>query len=746
MRAYIFSDAAITPKALDIIKHAKGLALGEGVEIDLRPVPEDRPLHSGATVLAFGKYRPMGAERVVPAPSVPQILTKADILTRLCNVFTLLAQPPVLPEFTYHVVDEAEAKALLARRDEVFAFDIETSGDIKADLKDPSRIITISINDGETSYVIPEELCPVLYSDVIAFLEGGNGIVTVNGMFDLGYYPDASVPVDAHFDAQIAHYVLFPAAGEHGLKPVTKKYFGFEDWDEETEKYRVKANYEEPWRKEDGSWADAREYSKGSGFERIPREILYYYAGFDTYATWHWYLRMKEMLAADPDAMTAFRHLMRASQMYMEVEAGGYRMDVPYMRDLSAELHTDKIEAEEKLNQIAGREINPRSPQQVKRWFAEMGLPLPSTDEDTMKKVIETAAPYRYEQQPSGSTDLVLAGQQIALLKEQTPEMLARTIGEFAEQLLVCRGIAKNLGTYVDGYRKQLHGDRAYPGFKLTASTTGRIGGAGPSLLTLPRDKWAKRMVLPDEGQVLVGADLSQAELRVMAVESMDPWLIAAFQPGAGDFFDLLLGQAYPDIDWVDLHARVSAHTATEDETNFYNNKRAGMKGVVYGASFNRQVRAIAAALKIPMSEAQQLMDAFIRPGSPFDLWRQDIGERAVSGGEIVTRFGRHFQSELVTKRNRQSVINSATAFTSQSTANDICIMAAYTAKPKLEAIGHRLVSTIHDAIYSSGPQETKDEAGKILTETLAWAGREVYGDVVPFDADWGWGLTMAEI
>ena len=720
MRAYFASEDPITPRALEVISHAKRLALGD-TEIDLRPVPE-RVLPAGATVLAFGKYRPQGLERVVPAPSIAQVTTKADILTRLCNVFTLLAQPPELPPFRYEVLYDIHAiEALLARRGEVFAFDYETSGDVSVDLPDYSQVITVSINDGHTSYVIPEEMCQAVYHEVNGFLEG-NGIVGVNLKFDLSYNPDARVP--NAFDCMLAHYVLFPAAGEHGLKPVTKKYFGFEDWDEPGKKYTPKASYAEAWQGEDGAWADAREYSSGSGFERIPRAMLYEYAGFDTYATWHWYLRMKEMLAADPDAMKAFVHLMKCSEMFMDVERGGYRLNVLYVKELSAELHTEKIAAEEKLNLIAGREVNPRSPKQVKTWFADLGVDLPSTDEKTLTEYIETSG---------GAEDPIEA------------EENANAV-DFARQLLVCRGIAKTLGTYVDGYLKQSIDGRCYPGFKLSASTTGRIGGRGPSLLTMPREKRLKRMVLPDEGHVMVGADLSQAELRVMAVESMDPWLIEAFQPGAGDFFDRLLGQAYPDKDWTTLHEAVGEHTATEDESNFYNNKRASMKGVVYGVSFGRGVKAIAAALKIPVHEAQILVNAFIRPGSEFDLWREDITARALSGGEIVTRFGRHFQSELVTNRNKVNVVNGALAFTSQATANDICLMAAYTVKPKLEVIEYRLMSTLHDAHYASGPEEAKDEAGRLLVETLAWAGREVYGDIVPFTADWGWGQSMADV
>jgi DNA polymerase I-like protein with 3'-5' exonuclease and polymerase domains len=263
-------------------------------------------------------------------------------------------------------------------------------------------------------------------------------------------------------------------------------------------------------------------------------------------------------------------------------------------------------------------------------------------------------------------------------------------------------------------------------------------------MLTIPREKRLKKMVkVSAPGRVIVGADLSQAELRVMALESHDEWLISAFQPGAGDFFDLLLAQAYPERDWFELHARQADH---DDPGNFYTDKRAAMKGVVYGKSFGRGDKAIAAALKITLREAQRLSEAFIRPGSAFAMWREEIEFRALNGLDIVSPFGRHFQSELVTRANRQSVINSALSFTSQTTANDICLSAALALDPQLAQYDAWLLGTIHDAIYPEAPEEHAEAVGELTAKCLREAGRAVYGDLVPFDSDWGSGKNLAEI
>lgn len=717
MRVYLSSNDVVTPACLEILSRVKNATIPD-IELEFSKIVGDE-LPPNATVFAMGSYARIGDERVVPAPSVAQCLTKPDILTRLGTAFRLLATPPELPEFEYTVIDDVSdaIEFVDGISDRQAVFDIETAGDISVDKVDRTRIISIAITAGGMNYVFAENVCQSLgfYGAFCAFLER-NYMRTVNGKFDIPYFPDAEV--NHYQDTQLAHYALFPAAGQHDLKNTTKKYFGFEDWDAPAKKYTGKATYDTYEKFEDGSWHDARSYSGGSGYERIPRDMLYRYNAFDVYATWHWDVLMEEYLADDPDSQRVLDLLMKLSDMFMGVERRGIRLDIPYLEELSGILTAEKIEALAKLGEIADQEgINPNSPKQIAKWLSDHGVHLKGTAEQVLLDFIE-AEP------------------------EESPET------KFAEQVLVCRNYTKQLGTYVDGYRNQAD---AYgivrPGYKLTASTTGRLGGQGASMLTLPRDKRLKKMVLPyQEGHLVVGADLSQAELRVMACESMDEWLIAAFQPGAPDFFDNLLVQAYPTTDWIDLHGCVNEHTTSEEQSNFYNNKRASMKGVVYGKSFNRGDIAIAKALKIPLHEANRLSDAFIRPGSMFALWREEITERALNGESIVTKFGRHFQSELITRRNRQSVINGALAFTSQSTANDICLTAALEVNACLPAYGAHLMGTIHDAIYTSTPKHEVEMVGHVLVRELKRAGEAVYGSLVPFDADWGSGKNLAEV
>lgn len=704
MRILLHSQHRITETVKTILAEAKKLS-GVEEEMQFAPLEEDYIPPRGVPVLSLGSYQRRGQERVVQTYSGAQIVTKADSLTRLSTAFQLLHKVPELPEFKFEVIDTLwrlqEVEELLVGK--LLVVDIETKGSVDAQIPGWEHIISLAFYDGECAYVITEHLSqhPQARDMHLERILSTAQLVAHNGKFDLKYlshfeniYPFA--------DTMLMHYALYPAASDHGLKPLALEYFGAEDWDSKAKKHLTGRQVKEYTVLEDGAYASPDVvYTAKNGYERIPRTMLYEYNAMDVYWTWWLYQEFKVLLENDANAKRLLDdHLMDISHMFQRVETIGTRYDKAYMEERAVELSAEAVVLEEELSIAAGRVLNPRSPVQLKKYFTEQGFKLKSTDAETLETLV------------------------------------METGDEVARIVQLCRGNTKTNGTYTTGYLKQLIGDRGYPTFKVHAASTGRIGGGGPSLLTIPRDKKIKRMVLPDEGMVMVGADLSQAELRVMAIESGDPWMIAAFQPGAGDFFDLLMENTYTDLNAIE-------HKASDPQA--YTDLRAKFKGVVYGVSFGRQAKAIAYALGITVKEAIELMNAFVRPGSPFALWREEITRRAVQGEAIINRFGRKFQSELITKQNRQNVINSALSFMSQSTANDICLSAAVVVEKELPSYGSRLLTTLHDALYAPAYEARADEVGKYLSDELEAAGKRVYGDVVAFKSDFGWGNNLAE-
>lgn len=701
MKVLLHTQHRVTEDVKAILKEAKRLS-GVEEEIQFAPLDDGFVPPKGVPVLSLGSYKRRGQERVVQTYSVPQIMAKADSLTRVSTSFRLLDAIPDLPEFKYHVAT-AETYPLIIKRlleSPEIAVDIETKGDVAVQIPGWCHIISLAFYDGDTAYVFPENLLGYfrVQHDLLKLLKQAD-LILQNGKFDCPYFGPGIYP---KHDTMLMHYALYPAASSHGLKELALEYFGAEDWDSAAKAHLNGRQVKEFTILEDGAYASPDVvYTARNGYERIPRTMLYRYNCLDVYWSWWLYQEFKVLLEGDPNAKRLVEeHLMDVSHMFQRIEGVGTRYDKTYMEQRAQELDDEAVVLEEQLNEVAGRVLNPRSPKQLMTYFTEQGFKLKSTNAETLETLV------------------------------------AETGNEVAKLVQACRGNTKTNGTYTRGYLKQLIGDRGYPTFKVHAASTGRIGGGGPSLLTIPRDKKIKRMVLPDEGLVLVGADLSQAELRCMAVESNDPWMLAAFQPGAGDFFDLLMENTYKELD-------AKAHKANNPQE--YTDLRAKFKGVVYGVSFGRGAKAIAHALGITVPEAQELMDAFVRPGSPFALWREDITRRAVKGEAIINRFGRKFQSELVTFRNQQNVINSALSFMSQSTANDICLSAAVVCEKELPRYGARLLTTLHDALYAPSPLDKADEVGQYLSSELEASGRRVYGDIVAFKSDFGWGYNLAE-
>ena len=694
MKVLLHTTEPVSDDALKVMQAAKEES-GVQTTFEFGSMSDDMVPAPHVPVLSLGAYQRRGGERVVTTYSVPQIMSKADSLTRLIHAFKALAGEYALPEFKYVVIrddEDLEAFRTIAGSTGAFAVDIETKGDVNSQIPSWEEIISISFYDGKMAYVFPEDRLESDRADIQAAIESSVCILA-NGKFDLKYLGAQPARFE---DTMLQHYALYPAASSHGLKELSHEVFGAEDWDKEMKKKHLrKAAYNVHTDLGEGAYAQVMEYTSQNGYERIPREELYLYNAWDTFYTYWLWTVFNEELKNDPSAERLYReHLIPLSGMFQDIESHGLRFDVDYMAEFAETLTQEGIVLEKELNTLAGREINPRSPKQVKEWFEEQGVRLVSTNEESMKA-------------QAGKGGLT---------------------GEFATKLLEIRKNTKTNGTYISGYLKQTIKGRGYPTYKLHASITGRLGGGGPSMLTIPRDSRIKRMVLPDEGQVLVASDLSQAELRVMATTSDDPWMIGAFQPDAGDFFDNLISNTYPNMDVQKFH---------EDNPGEYKDLRARFKGVVYGVSFGRGANAIAQAINVDKDEAQHLIDAYVRPGSPFAEWRKEIVRKALGGEVIENVFGRKYQAEVITNKMRGNIERSALSFISQSTANDICLLAAMNIHKRLsdEYPSARIMGTIHDAIYVTCNKSEAKEIGWMLSSEMQKAGKIVYDDTVAFES-----------
>lgn len=724
MRSYIHSAEKIKPAVISLIGKAKEHAgITDQIEFELMP---EQPF-ANIPVLALGRLDRAVRSRVIQAPSAAALMTKNDSLTRLSNALKLLVGEPDLGEMRYNVEERPEwlCAYLHSVKGAKVSFDIEVSGSVDVDRPSYDKIISIALWGGTGSVmVIPEHMLrrPDV-EEAVRYFCTRNKLITVNGKFDLSYFDEAQ----HFFDVMVAHYVLYPAASNHGLKDLADEYFGVGDWDAPLKQYTKGKVYTEAGTGDDGVWWDARKYSAGSGYERIPRTMLYEYNAYDVFYTWHLYVLLDELLKEDANAWSAFQRRMKVSDMFADVEKKGFTIDVEYLQELKEELEFEFHVEVQNLRDIALRpHLNPNSPVQVKLWFEETDKPLPKRK---AKEKDKKTGKERTVLKPSSAGD--------ALMEVIEGGKYNETSVAFAEQLLVCRGITKNLGTYVNGFLDRRHGSTIHTTFNVTGPMTGRIANRGAGIMTIPRDPKYRKMVIPSgPGRVLVKPDYGQLEMRLVAWFSQDERFIKAFQPGSGDFFCSLMPEVYPHVDF-------STWTEAEMKKSKY---RDGIKPISHGANYGRGYEAIAKQLKMDPLEAKAIYERYVGPpGEGLMAWQADIRDAAVHGRDIVTPFGWHYQAEIITSRNQNSVENSALAFKPQSTGNDICLDAALKIHPQLKQYDAWIVATVHDQILCDVPHIHAKAVGELMEREMIAAGERLLKGQLVMEAEPEYGFVWSE-
>lgn len=452
-------------------------------------------------------------------------------------------------------------------------------------------------------------------------------------------------------------------------------------------------------------WDDDLVQYAGKGakadYGNIPRNILYQYNAYDVFYTYHIYLRLV-------DQVNDYYWLIHGAKpnMLIDVEANRITVDVDYLHELMARFDTEIEQLRRKLPEG----INPNSPKQLKEYFASEGLNLSSTGKEVLEK---------HKDHPA------------------------------VAPLLEYRGVMKERNTYVQAYLEAHKGWQIKPNFNVHGTSTGRLSSSKPiNTQNIPRKPHLKRIFIPSgHGRLVAAADYSQAELRVMACLSGDPAMQALFQEDSPDFFNALQPRVFPDLfSSVEEFEEYRKENPADAE-----NRRAMLKGVVYGLSYGRKAPAIAEATGNTTAYAQDIIDMFLDSFPLYKKWREDVALAAVSEehrGFLTTPFGAKFESEIVMHRNRDNVINAALAFLPQSTAGDLTTQAAIWANDifRTEKWPVKITNLVHDAIYLDGEREVIHEAAKLVEKQMRRSGEVIFGDTVLFDTDTQVGTTWEEV
>lgn len=571
----------------------------------------------------------------------------------------------------------------------LIALDIESAGDIDEDTFAAGRILSIALWNGNFGVVIPEELAETdKAADLIKRLCDTCTVICHNGTFDMPYLSKRlGIRVYHHEDTLLMHFVLDNLAGEHGLKPLARRWLRAEDWD-----------------------SDAKSYLKGGAyFENIPREKLYEYNLADVVWTHKLYEYFLPMLK-NSGKYDYYRYRMQVTKVLNDVQMNGVAVSLDALDELEEKYKRQCDENLVVLRQHAGEDFNPQSPKQIKDYFKSKGVSSPSFDSDHLKK-----------------------------LRREGKET------EFIDALLAYRYAAKVIGSFIANVRRKVGEDgRIHPYYLPHGAKTGRLSAKGPAIQTMGRDSGIKRALVAAPGCKIISCDYSQAELRTVAELADDEAMIAAFQPGAPDFFDDLMTKIWPEE-----FPTIEAYEAFKHEQpKTAKNRRALVKSVVYGLNYGRGVAAIAIALEQPIETAQHVVDQYLGAYPGLRDWqarvRHSVG-RKEEDNERKTKFGLTFNPLFVSDNNYSSTQNEALAFVPQSTANDICLNAAIKINEQVGQYGAKLIGLVHDATYVECPEETIEECSKMMEREMAKAATLVF-DRVPFAAEAEVGNNWEEV
>ena len=293
---------------------------------------------------------------------------------------------------------------------------------------------------------------------------------------------------------------------------------------------------------------------------------------------------------------------------------------------------------------------------------------------------------------------------------------LEKLLGEhpIIEHLLAYREVEKLRSTYGEGLLTEIAADgRIHATFNQTVARTGRLSSDAPNLHNIPvrseLGREFRKAFVPAKGYTLLIADYNQIELRCIAHLAEDPGLIGAFESGQ------------------DIHNATAARVFGVDPTTVTIEQRSKAKMVSYGLAYGMEAFGLAQRLGVPISEAQQILDAyFVAFPAVHDYMERTIAE-AREKGYTETLFGRRRQIPELASDNfriRQAGERQAMNASIQGLAADIFKVALIRLDRALDAGGStsRLILQVHDEVICEVPPADLDAVTAVVLEAMSGA------------------------
>lgn len=518
--------------------------------------------------------------------------------------------------------------------------------------------------------------------------------VAHNGKFDTIFLRANGIDSQVEFDTLALHYALDETPGTHGLKDLASAFYGVPDY----EKALIK-----PYMR-----------SKNDDYSKIPAEPLFKYAIWDVCATLALAVLFKKSLMRQKAIANVPMWEQPVKSFYMptlntltEIEWNGIRVDVPSLQFWKERFHERANIILKKLGDIAGNSsFNPGSSKQCQKLlFEDLGLPM------TRSSVTARAANSQAKFKDGSTSKVVLEAQ----LKGAHPAV---------DMIIEYRALEHKIAAYFDNLIENCdRNHRVHTQYLLQGTETGRLSARFPALQTIPRATSLEGRILRScfiaaPGHVFIDADYDQAELRVFAALTLDPFLLRVYEDGR------------------DLHNEVvvAMYGPKEDQDPFiYKERRMAIKMFNFGWAFGAGLERAKQILPDPVA-AEEFYNRYEAQMPEAAAWRRRQSGLADNPGFVVSRTGR--KRRFPEKGYGPEAINAPV----QVGASD-CTIASAT---RLVNENHRVLLLVHDELIAEVPYAQRETMLSYVEQVMAEEGSRLFPEV-KWNADGKWTERWAE-
>ncbi len=608
--------------------------------------------------------------------------------------------PAVVIERNYHTVfTEAEFQPLLQRLQSATVFCVDTETTSLDYMKAEIVGLSFAFEAGEAWYVpvghdymgAPDQLDrdsvlarlkPVIENPAI-------GKIGQHLKYDIHVFANYGIHLQGFvFDTMLASYVVDATATRHNMDDMAALYLGIET-----------TTFEQI----------AGKGVKQLTFNQIPigdeeEPGAAHYAAEDADVTQRLHDVLAARLAEEPKLESVFRTIeMPLAPILQKMERNGALVDGAMLARQSRELGEKILALEKEAYELAGQEFNLGSPKQLGQiLYEKLGIPAPK----------KTATG-----QYSTAEDVL----------EQLDHPLPRL-------LLQHRSVAKLKSTYTDKLPELVNPKtkRVHTSYHQAVAATGRLSSTDPNLQNIPirteEGRKIRQAFIAPLGYVLMAADYSQIELRIMAHLSEDEGLLNAFRHGE------------------DVHRATAAEVFGVAIADVTSDQRRNAKAINFGLIYGMSAFGLAKQLNIGRNEAQSYVDMYFARYPGVKRYMENIRMQAGEKGYVETLFGRRLMVREIHSKNaamRQAAERAAINAPMQGTAADIIKRAMIAVDAALATRGDkaRLIMQVHDELVLEVRADAVDEITALLKERMG-AAAELS---VPLIVDVGVGSNWDE-